>query len=156
MSWTKRNTCICDECGKFCRPFDEWTYFGTKGGWDDSPEPLDPCHCCEACWPQLKAYWLDKIGQDRRRGDYEKSRAEMEAAEELGLIWIHFNGVGTLGTTDYAEPYQYIPKTEYERLKQLPYWGHCQVCGTERRGGYCGKNECKESYESKVLNRLSV
>lgn len=35
----------CCECGRFCQPFDEGTYYG---GFFDL-EPPDPCYFCKKC-----------------------------------------------------------------------------------------------------------
>lgn len=145
---TKRNTVICDGCGLFCRIFDEYTPFGCSSY--DPPEPLDPSHICKKCFNKEKERWISLLKKNKKVGDWQKSRAEHEAASELELVWIGSGGYGMLGTKDFAEPYQYITKKEYERLKAFPYYGYCKICGAERKNGYCGKNECSESFNSKL------
>ncbi len=146
---TKRNTFICDSCGLFCRPYDEYTPFGCSSY--DPPEPLDPSHTCKKCFKTEKKKWLEDFKRGNRNGDWQKSNAEMEAAEECGLKWIHSSGIGMLskkGTKDFAEPYRYISKEEHNRLSALPYWGYCKTCEAERKGGYCSDSKCEESFEN--------
>ena len=81
------------------------------------------------------------LGQD-------STKAEREAAKECGLRYV-YNGVGTLGTKNWAGAHQYITTEEYNRLNKLPYWGYCKICGTVRNGGYCSDNHCKESFFAK-------
>lgn len=102
---TKRNTIICDECGKFCRSFDEYTPFGCSSY--DSPEPLDPSHICKNCFPKVKEEWIKKFRSGQRDGDWCKSRAEEEAAEEFGLKWIDGGGVGEYGKKSWKS-YCYV------------------------------------------------
>ena len=122
MTWTKRNTLICDDCGLFCSPetADSHTPFGCKSY--DPPEPLDERHTCKKCFKKSYKRWIKVLSSSRKYGDWMKSRAELKAAKKLGLEWVHSNGIGTLGTKDWAEPYQYIDKKEYKRLKKLPYY----------------------------------
>lgn len=120
MSFTKNYHIICDSCGKFCIPVDEETPFGCDD--PEAPEPLDPYHYCKKCFKKQKKWWLDKLADKknwRYVGMWQKSRAEMEAAEKLGLVWLHSNGVGAYNSDDKYDPYQYILKTEYERLKNV-------------------------------------
>ena len=144
---TKRNTIICDICGLFCRPVDDWTPFGCAN--PEYPEPYDPSHICKKCWKGVKEEWIKGFKKGNRSGDYQKSRAEIEAAEECGLKWVDSSGIGMLGTKNFADPYQYISKEEYERLDKLPYYGYCKICGAENKGGYCSDDKCKESFAKK-------
>jgi len=113
MSFTKRNTIICDECGLFCKPYDEYICFGTKDY--DYPEPLDPNHVCKKCWKKFKQQWITNFKQGQRNGDWQKSRAEIKAAKECGLIWIHSNGIGKYGTSEHKN-YCYVTQEEFNRL----------------------------------------
>lgn len=140
---TKRNTIICDECGLFCSYFDEYTPFGCAD--PEYPEPYEPSHICKKCFPKIKKRWIKKFKEGYRYGNYLKSRAEMESAKECGLKWS--NGIGMLGTKDFADAHQYITKKEYDRLAKLPYWGYCKVCGTERKGGYCSNQKCEKRFK---------
>ncbi len=142
---TKRNTTICDECGLFCKPYDTYTPFGCSSY--DPPEPLDPLHICKKCFKKVKDSWIKGFKKGSKSGDWQKSRAEQEAAKECRLKWIHSSGVGMLGTKDFADPYQYISKKEYERLEKLPYWGYCKVCGAKRKGGYCSNQQCEKVFK---------
>jgi len=145
--FTKNNKLICDICNKFCSYFDEWTPFGCSSY--DPPEPFEPSHICKKCFPKVKKEWIKEFKNGCRNGDYQKSRAEMEAANECGLKWVS-NGVGVLGTEEYADSYQYISKKDYNRLNKLPYWGYCEICGNRREGGYCSNKKCYKSFQSKI------
>ena len=90
---------ICDECGLFAkqdRSTDRRTSYGCAD--PEAPEPYDPTHICERCWPKYKAGW--EAAFDRNpdavafRGDWQKSRAEQEAAADRGLIWLGGDGAG--------------------------------------------------------------
>lgn len=152
--WTKNWKIRCDECNKFCVPYDEETPFGCKDS--EYPEPLDPYHYCKKCAKGLKKYWLNRL-KDKKNwhyGYYQKSKAEMWAAEKLGLKWS--NGIGLLSEMGknnpdtWAEPFQYITEERYNKLNKLPYWGYCKVCGAKRKGGYCSVDKCKESFKNKT------
>lgn len=88
MSWTKRNSIICDMCGLFCRPVDSYTPYGCSNY--DAPEPLDEEHICKKCEIKLKKQWLVSL-KHGRYGDWQKSKAEIWAAKKLGLIWDNSN-----------------------------------------------------------------
>ncbi len=145
MTRIKRNSIICDECGLFCKYYDEYTPFGCSSY--DPPEPLEPSHICKKCFPAVKEEWKKNFENGSKYGHWQKSRAEQKAAKECGLVWIHSSGVGMLGTEDFADPYQYIPKEEYERLSKLPYYGYCKMCNSERKNGYCSNKACNESFK---------
>ena len=145
MTITKRNTIICDQCGKFCKPYDEYIPFGCKNY--DAPEPLDPMHVCKKCHKDFKSSWRETFKRGFPVGDWQKSNAEMDIAREFGLTYVWSNGVGTLCSKDWADPYQYIKNEEYQRLSELPYYGYCKVCGTVRKGGYCSNDNCEESFK---------
>ena len=153
MSYTKRNTIICDECGLFCKPYDEYTPFGCQGY--ECLEPLDPLHICKKCFEKFKQEWVEGFKGGKRSGDYQKSMAEMEAAEECGLKWVG-SGVGVLGTSYFISDYKYINKELYDNLSKLPYWGWCMICGKERKGGYCSDPKCENSFESSKELNLKV
>mgnify|MGYP000857457324 FL=1 len=141
---TKRNTLICDICGLFCKYYDEWTPYGCAD--PEEPEPYDPSHICKKCFPKVKANWIERFKKGYRSGDWHKSRAEVEAARTCGLAWS--NGIGPLGTKDWANAHRYITQEEYDRLSKLPYWGYCKKCGMVRKGGYCSDKKCSESFKS--------
>ena len=145
---TKRNTITCDECGLFCRPYDSYTPFGCQG--PECLEPLDPLHICKKCFPKVKKRWIEEFKNGYRDGDWEKSRAEMEAAKECGLKWVYSGGIGILGTPYFIDQNQYISKQLFDRIVKLPYYGWCMVCGAKRKGGYCSDNKCEESFKNKT------
>ena len=149
--WTKNQRIICDSCGKFCVPYDEETPFGCSSY--DLPEPLDPYHYCKKCSKELEKKWL-KVLKDKNNwhcGYWQKSDAERKVAKKLGLVWVNSGGVGTLGSKNWADSYQYIPKKEYDRLSNLSYYGYCSVCGSKNSGGYCSNEKCENSFQNKNL-----
>ena len=150
MTLTKNNVIICDECGLFCRYFDEYTPFGCSSY--DPLEPLEPSYICEKCFPATKKRWIKKFTEGFRYGNWQKSKAEQEAAKECGLRWVNSDGIGTLGTEDFCDPYKYITKEEYERLEKMPYYGYCYKCGARNKGGYCSDETCEKSFSVKQGN----
>lgn len=125
MSYTKNYRIRCDDCGLFCVPFDSETPFGCAD--PEYPEPYDPYHYCESCSEKLYRKYLEGFRKGKRSGNYEKSNAEMRAAKDCGLVWLHSSGVGTYGTETNRSPYQYIPKEEYEELSKLPRFLPLQI-----------------------------
>ena len=129
MSYTKQNTIICDECGLFCRPYNEYT------------------HLCKKCFLKVKNGWIKSFKSGGRNGDWQKSRAEVEAAEVCGLKWVGSNGVGILGT-QLNKTMKYIPPKE-PKVWSLKYadkkFGDyirkrdkvCQRCGGKDRQLQC-------------------
>lgn len=154
MSWDKHYRTRCDMCNKYCVPADSYTSYGCKSY--EPPEPLDPVDLCAKDALKLLDEWRGRFAAGSRQGDWEKSNAERTAAKEHGLSWVGGSGVGMLGTDDFANAHQYITAEEYERLSKLPYWGYCKVCGAERKGGYCGAEECLESFTSKTAPKEKV
>lgn len=112
-------------------------------------EPLDPIHCCKKCWPIWLSEWREHFEEEKTDGDWQKSKAEIKMAKKFGLVWVSGGGIGVLGTQYFASAHRYVKKSVYDRLKSLPYWGWCMVCGSERSGGYCSDPKCKESFEKK-------
>ncbi len=143
--WTKDYAVKCDTCGKFCRPVDDETPFGCAD--PENPEPYDPYHYCKGCIKELYKSWDKHFAEGDRSGYYLKSLAEVKAAKKYGLVWVDSGGVGTLGTKDFAESYQYITREEHNRLSNLPYWGYCKLCKAERKGGYCSNKKCGDSFQ---------
>jgi hypothetical protein len=141
MSITKQNTIICDECGLFCKPYDEYTNFGC------SSEPLEPNHICRKCYPKVRQGWIKTFRDGGRNGDWQKSNAEIEAAKICKLKWVGSNGVGILGTNYFLENYRYYDEKLYDRMAKLPYFGWCMKCGAKRKGGYCSDKKCSESFK---------
>jgi len=149
MSWINDyNSIQCNICGKICSSIgvDEYTHFGSQG--PEGLEPLDPEHICKKCFPKVKKDWIKRFKNGYRDGDWQKSRAEMEAAEECGLKYV-YGGVGVLGTEHFINSYQYVDKELYEKISKLPYWGWCMKCGSKRIGSYCSNKKCDNCFESK-------
>jgi len=138
----------CSRCGKYRLVFDYFTPFGCQG--EEGLEPLDREFICKRCFPVIKRNWIKRFKNGERSGDWEKSRAEREAAKEMGLVWVGSSGVGVLGTRYFLEPYHYYPKKLYDRMSKLPYYGWCMVCGAENKGGYCSDDNCKNSFKQKT------
>lgn len=147
---TKKGTLICDICGLFCKYYDQWTPYGCAD--PSQPEPYDPCHICKKCFPKVKEDWIKKFKSGERTGDWTKSRAEEEAAEECSIKWVGSNGIGSLNTKDFANAHQYISKEEHDRLSKLPYWGYCKDCGAKREGGHCSNTKCKNYFKTLILS----
>ena len=135
---------LCSECRKFCRPVDSYTPFGSQG--PEGLEPLDEEYTCKKCFPKVKKGWIKNFKNGGRYGDYQKSRAEMEAAEECGLAWVSSGGIGILGTSYFIDQSKYISKQLFNRISKLPYWGWCMVCGSKNEGGYCSDKKCEKSF----------
>lgn len=139
----------CEYCGRFVSyEADCFVPYGCKSY--DPPEPYDPISLCEKHSNELYLRYLKSFQKGSRYGDYVKSNAEKKAADECGLSWVGSNGIGTIGTKDWATAHRYIDKKEFDRLSKLPYWGHCTQCGSKRENGYCSKKECFNSYYNKV------
>ena len=150
MTWIRYYKSIrCDECGKICSPVgaDEYTPYGSQGA--EGLEPLDPLHTCKKCFTKVKKRWIKSFKDGYRSGDYQKSRAEEEAAEECGLKYVYSGGKGILGTSHFIDSYQYVDKKLYDKIDKLPYWGWCMKCGSERIGSYCSNKKCENRFESK-------
>ena len=126
----------CNVCEKNMRwAHDEYTHFGCSSY--DPPEPLDPVYMCKKCSKDLKKDFIRKFNEGYRNGDWQKSNAEREAAEECGLKWVGSGGKGVLSTRYFVNAYQYIDKDRYDRLDALPYWGWCEKCAGENYGAVC-------------------
>jgi len=138
----------CEECGKLCKPYDDYTPFGCED--PEDPEPLDPEYICKKCFPKVKKRWIKNFKEGSRNGDYRKSMAEMEAAKECKLKWVG-SGTGILGTPYFINPFQYVDEKLYDRISKLPYWGWCMKCGSKRKGGYCSNKECENSFNIKKI-----
>lgn len=92
--YCKNGAIRCDNCYKFCVPYDQETPFGCSNY--DPPfrsyriiEPYDPYDYCNKCADELYSKWLDYFQQGGRNGYWQKSKAEIKAAEESGLVWVH-------------------------------------------------------------------
>jgi len=139
---------ICSECGKKRYPYDSFTPFGTNYT-ESGMEPLDEEYICKRCFPKVKAEWLKRFKEGERKiGNWQKSRAEREAAKECGLVWL-YSGIGILCSQEFIDAYQYVTKRIYKRFSELPYYGWCKVCGFERKGGYCSNRKCSKTFKKK-------
>jgi hypothetical protein len=94
-------------------PADEQIPFGCP-----NPEDPDPDHFCVECWPAQKEYWLKYFNEGCRSGYWQKSRAEQEAAEECGLVWVGSNSIGIYNTPSWRFN-TYVTKEEYEFFSRL-------------------------------------
>jgi hypothetical protein len=74
-------------------------------------------HTCAKCFPKYKQEWLDHLTKSSY-GDWQKSRAEREAAEELGLEWVG-SGAYVDSRTEKEAYHTYIKKSEKEHY--IPY-----------------------------------
>lgn len=119
MTWCANGAVICDHCGHFCRPVDSHAPFGGTG-----PEGLDPPedeHVCAKCWPALKEGWVRRFAAGHLGGEWHKSDAEVEAAREAGLEWVHQNGlVDTRTNRDVL--YRYIRTVERDYYAPWLEW----------------------------------
>jgi hypothetical protein len=111
------------------------------GGYE---EPLPPRYICPECRPSFEKEWDEKFEQ--MTPCWQKSAAEWRAAHKRNLEWVS-QGIGTLGSEDWADAHQYIDKDEYTRLKKLPYYGYCEICGSVRMNGYCVNKNCEKSWD---------
>lgn len=149
MTWINNyNSIKCDECNKICsqRGVDEYTPFGCSSY--DPLEPLEPSHICKKCFSKVKKRWIEGFKNGSRDGDWQKSRAEIEAAKECELEYV-WDGIGILGTEHFINSYQYVDKKLYNKIKKLPYWGWCMKCGSKRIGSYCSNKKCDNCFKSK-------
>ena len=143
------NKIICNECGKIRYPFDSWTSFGCQG--TECMEPLDPLSICKECFPKVKKRWIKRFKAGYRTGNWQKSKAEIQAAKECKLAWVGSGGIGVIGSKQWADSSQYIPVKEFKRLSKMPYYGYCRVCGAKNVGGCCSDKDCEKSFYQKLL-----
>lgn len=88
MTWTINNKFKCDDCGKLAsEPFDSETPYGCADPTD--PVPYDPTEYCKTCAEKLYSYWQGRFKDGGRGGMWQKSNAEVRAAKEFGLTWVH-------------------------------------------------------------------
>jgi hypothetical protein len=145
----RRDRPRCSHCGVYVSyKADNYTPFGCAD--PENPEPYDPSYMCAKHAQENYLDCLARFKSGSRYGNWNKSNGEMRAANECTLIWIGSEGIGMLGTENFVSGYRYVEQTEYDRLKQFPYWGYCKTCGAERKGGYCGDDTCPMSFKSKT------
>lgn len=97
----------CEHCGKFCsyKGLDSYIPFGYN---HEDLDPLPPIIICQRCSEKLKKKFIEQFNRGDYSGDYKKSHAEIEAANECNLKWI-----GNHSSIVYKGKricYQYIPK----------------------------------------------
>ena len=98
----------CEHCGIFCKyeEMDSYTPYGCSSY--DPPEPYDPTSVCKKCSQKIYKEYKKQFAAGNFRGDWCKSRAEMRAAKEAGLVWIGNNSnIKYKGKRAFNE---YIPK----------------------------------------------
>lgn len=108
----------CHHCGIFSKyeEMDSYTRFGCSSY--NPPEPHDPVFICKKCSHKLKEDFADSFKKGYyRTGDWQKSKAEIEAAKEAGLVWIHNNE--SLEWEGRSLAFEYIPKNIYEQINEL-------------------------------------
>lgn len=134
----------CEMCGKELHTEDdlrECDMYVPFGGYE---EPLPPKYICPECIPDFDKDWDENF--ENKTPCWQKSNAELKAAKKRNLAWVS-EGVGTLGSNvNWARGHQYIDKDEYIRLKALPYWGYCEICGAVRHRGHCTNKHCEKSF----------
>lgn len=110
----------CEDCGLFVAwGADNETPFGTKNYED--PEPLDPIYFCNKHARLYYKKLLEAYRNGSRWGAYIKSKAEVRAAKEAGLEWVHSGGyVDSRSERDVhytyilkAEKHHYVPYLEW-------------------------------------------
>lgn len=87
----KANQCM--ECGKFSKyeDMDSYIPFGCPN--PASPEPYDPTQLCGNCSEKLYEEFKQKFKVGIFHGHWQKSDAEIKAARECKLKWIHSNSI---------------------------------------------------------------
>lgn len=119
----------CCECGKFIkRPYDSSTRFGCAD--PGAPEPYDPDFYCKPCATKLYKTLLTRYKCCYREGDWQKSDAEIQAAEEAGLEWVHDGGLVRKSTGEEVN-YRYIRKSD--RQFYVPYSEYHKIRRKENR-----------------------
>lgn len=108
---------------------DWFVSFGYLDESDPSIGAKDKSYICRTCMPKYKENWKDRLEIDKKIGDLVKSRTEEEVAKSLNLRWVGQDGLGVhnnyskdltyLDPKNYREPYQWIPKEVYKKLKVL-------------------------------------
>ena len=102
------------ECGKFCgQNADSYTPFGCSSY--DPPEPYDEIMLCPSCSKKMKSKFLKHFASGGHTSDWQKSRAEVEAAKESGLVWVH--GFKPITINGKSVSYQYVTSEEFNNGK---------------------------------------
>ena len=91
---------------------DTYTPFGCSSY--DPPEPLDPINICKKCSDKLKHDFLNRFrNEEYKYGDWQKSKAERDAAKECGLVWV--NGAQNVEYNGHRAFFEYVPKKVFNR-----------------------------------------
>ncbi len=131
----------CGYCNRFVKwNSDSYTPYGCED--PGAPEPYDPVYMCKKHEEEHYLFMLKGFTSGGRSGDWYKSRAEIRAAKEAGLVWVH-KGLGEHGTEGYVGPHQYVTQEEYEEL------GWCN-CGSFFGGAAMTPFTCQKCGEGKV------
>lgn len=133
----------CGDCGKFIKePYDSRTTFGCAD--PSAPEPYDPDFFCKKCSKKRYEKLLVEYKCCKRSGDYNKSDAEIRAAKEAGLVWIHGSSLieKSSGRNIHYEyiregdrGWRYIPYLEYH--KKLREEDRCKCNRKKDKNGKC-------------------
>jgi hypothetical protein len=97
----------CEWCGKYAKyeDLDSYTPFGCVN-WE-APEPYDPTMLCSKCSCRLYEQYKERFKNGHYGGDWQKSDAELKAARECDLVWVHDHSVTVNGKRFI---YQWMPK----------------------------------------------
>jgi len=152
----------CIECGVFVNyDADQYTPFGTKSEGYYGPEPYDAEYLCDKHSEKLYRKLLAGYKDGRRSGDWQKSRAEIRAAKEAGLEWIHSSGLVDL-RTERDVNYQYIVKSERKFYQPYLDWHkahpkhdfwlkespNCRRCGADWKTAHTQGTEYCHQYQA--------
>jgi hypothetical protein len=118
----------CDGCNRYCRPADSRTTFGCSSY--DPPEPCDPDYFCKRCAKDRYVDLKRRYSCCYRSGDWQKSDAEVRAAKEAGLVWIHSNGLTDTYNGRHIN-YEYVRAVELEVKASTP--GTCLIWITKQK-----------------------
>lgn len=145
----------CDVCGNTIviqspDNYNDVDYFIPFGGY---LEPLPARFVCPDCIPQFKSEWDKRFAEGHRHGDWQKSNAEQEMARKHNLRWVNNSGLGTLGSEHWSKGNEYVTEEVYNKLKNLPYYGYCGVCGSVQKGGFCVREECEKSFHRRLTHK---
>ncbi len=77
----------CCVCGRFCRPVDSSTPFGSGGDID----PPDEEFYCAKCVEKEKSFFIE---HNRLPANWRKAKWEFDVAKVLGYVLIHLDGAG--------------------------------------------------------------
>ena len=159
----------CSECGLFVGyDADNYTPFGGTGF--EGLDPHDPEYLCNKHSKAEYKRLLKAYRGSYRGGDYLKSKAEIRAAREAGLEWVHSTGFVDL-RTERDVSYCYIlasDKKFYEPYLDwhakhprhdfwLPESKNCRRCGADWKTGHTSGTEyCHQFNKLTQVNDLQA